>query len=230
MNIIKFGLSGAAVAALAILLIRSHGATQTLRRENQVLMQQDTQSADVRQANPQPAGPQTQGSPPAALPEEQFRELLKLRGEVGRLRQQAKPVAADTGANPAAAPAQPLVDLPKESWAFAGYAEPQSAFRSFLWAGTTGDAKKMLESMIPEVRQEAKTPADEQRMAKIISANVSKWTGVGILAQQMPDESHIVYTVNIKGAGGREAIIKMCLKRIGAEWKYAGEHAADWNP
>jgi hypothetical protein len=67
-------------------------------------------------------------------------------------------------------------------------------------------------------------------MAKIISGNVSKWTGVSLLTQQMPTENHIVYRVNIKGAGGREVVIKMSLKRIGAEWKYAGEHAADWNP
>jgi hypothetical protein len=117
-----------------------------------------------------------------------------------------------------------------ESWAFAGHADPQSAFQSFLWASTTRDARKMLESRIPGAKEEAKTPADEQRMVEVIDGNVSKWTGVRLIAQQMPAEDQIVYTVNIRYAAGTESTIKMCMKRIGSEWKYNGEHAADWNP
>ena len=181
MSIIKLGLSGAAVVALAILLIMDHKATQDLRRENQLLRQQIAQHADLRQADQPLPGPQAQAGDPAALPEDQFRELLKLRGEVGRLRQQAQPenrrsgsVPTRSSVNPTPPLAQPLnVDLPKESWAFAGHADPQSAFQSFLWASTTRDARKMLESMIPEAKEEAKTPADEQRMVKIIDGNVS---------------------------------------------------------
>jgi hypothetical protein len=238
MSIIKLGLSGAAVAALAILLIMDHRATQELRRENQILRQQIAQHADLRQANQPLLGPQAQAGDPAALPEDEFRELLKLRGEDGRLRQQAQPenrrsgsVPAHSSVNPTAPPAQPLdVDLPMESWAFAGHADPQSAFQSFLWASTTRDARKMLESRIPGAKEEAKTPADEQRMVEVIDGNVSKWTGVRLIAQQMPAEDQIVYTVNIRYAAGTESTIKMCMKRIGSEWKYNGEHAADWNP
>ena len=238
MSIIKLGLSGAAVAALAILLIRDHRATQELRRENQVLRQQIAHYADLRQANQPLPGPQAQAGDPVALPEDQFRELLKLRGEVGRLRQQAQPenrrsgsVPAHSSLKPTAPPAQPLdVDLPKESWAFAGYADPQSAFQSFLWASTTRDARKMLESMIPEAKEEAKTPADEQRMVEIIDGNLSKCTGVRLIAQQMPAEDQIVYTITARDAAGTESTIKICMKRIGSEWKYNGERAADWNP
>ena len=238
MSIIKLGLSGAAVAALAILLIMDHRATQELRRENQILRQQIAQHADLRQANQPLLGPQAQAGDPAALPEDEFRELLKLRGEDGRLRQQPQPetrrsgsVPAHSSVNPTAPPAQPLdVDLPMESWAFAGHADPQSAFQSFLWASTTRDARKMLESRIPGAKEEAKTPADEQRMVEVIDGNVSKWTGVRLIAQQMPAEDQIVYTVNIRYAAGTESTIKMCMKRIGSEWKYNGEHAADWNP
>ena len=238
MSIIKLGLSGAAVAVLAILLIMDHRATQELRRENQVLRQQIAHYADLRQANPPLPGPRAQAGAPAALPDDQSRELLKLRGEVGRLRQQAQPEDRRSGSvpthysvNPAAPPARPLdVDLPKESWTFAGHADPQSAFQSFLWASTTRDARKMLESMVPEAKEEAKTPADEQRMVEIIDGNVSKWTGVHLIAQQMPAEDQIVYTINSRYAAGTESTIKMCMKRIGSEWKYNGEHAADWNP
>ena len=101
MSIIKLGLSGTAVAALALLLIRDHRTTQELRRENQILRQQMTQYAGLRQANQPLPGPQAQAGDPAALPEDQFRELLKLRGEVGRLRQQAQPENRRSGSVPA---------------------------------------------------------------------------------------------------------------------------------
>ena len=53
MSIIKLGLNGAAMAALAILLIRAHRATQELRGENQILRQQIAQhdSAPIEQVS-----------------------------------------------------------------------------------------------------------------------------------------------------------------------------------
>ena len=112
MSIIKLGLSGAAVAALAILLIMDHKATQDLRRENQLLRQQIAQHADLRQADQPLPGPQAQAGDPAALPEDQFRELLKLRSEVGRLRQQAQPEDRRSGSVPAHSSVNPTAPLP----------------------------------------------------------------------------------------------------------------------
>lgn len=94
-------------------------------------------------------------------------ELTKLRGEVSRLRTTANDaeklrsevaaLKAQNRAQPAAEaapPAVPAVDqFPRQSWAFSGYATPEAALVSAIWAMKEGKPQVFLDSLSPEEQQ-----------------------------------------------------------------------------
>lgn len=244
MKTIKLGLGAAAVAALAMLLIIEHGATKKLRQESQALRQQLAQSGDLSQENQRLSNLLAQASAPAALPEDQLRELLRLRGEAALLRRQQSEFETAQTTNPSLraqpsnqdnnAASQPSPDyLPKASLAFVGYENPDSAMRSGLWANTTLDGKTILAGFSPERQEEwlklHKTP--EGVAAQIarcpVGANMSKVKGFRILNKQTPSESEAYYTVYVEGL---DITFKEKYKRIDSEWKFDGEVSPDWNP
>ena len=237
MKTIKLGLGGAAAALLALFLVMEHGATKRLREESQALRQQLAQSAGLSQENQRLSNRLAQASAPAALPEDQRRELLRLRGEVALLRRQKSEFEMAQAANPPLrtassnqennAASQPSPDyFPKASLAFAGYDNPDSAMRSGLWANTTLDGKTILAGFSPEQQDEwlklHKTP--EGVAAQIarcpVGANMSKVTGFRILSKQTPSESVAYYTVYVEGL---DITFKERFTRIGSEWKFDGE-------
>jgi RNA polymerase sigma factor (sigma-70 family) len=85
MTKIKFGLSAIVVLGASTVLIIEHQAREKLRAENQSLTQQIAHLKDDNQALSNLAA---QAKESASLPNDQFNELLRLRGEVGMLREQ----------------------------------------------------------------------------------------------------------------------------------------------
>lgn len=235
MNTIKFGLCAVSAAVLGTFLIMEHRATKTLSAENLALQQQFAERDDPRQENQRLSNLLAQASAPAALPEDQLRELLRLRGEAALLRRQKMEVEMVQAVNQdhnAASQSSPDY-LPKESLAFAGYTNPDSAIRSGLWANTTLDGKTILAGFSPERQEEwlklHKTP--EGVAAQIarcpVGANMSKVKGFRILNKQTPSESEAYYTVYVEGL---DLAFKAKYKRIDSEWKFDGEFNADSNP
>ena len=107
------------IVSLATVPVIQHQAQVKLREENQLLRQQ----MDSMQSSNQPLSkPVAQESRPNALPDDQFSELLRLRGEVGGLRRQTNELGnllasarrgQPRGANPAAQQ-QPATALPDD--------------------------------------------------------------------------------------------------------------------
>ena len=237
MKTIKLGLGAVAAAFLALFLVMEHGATKRLREESQALRQQLAQWGDRSQENHRLSNHLAQASASAALPEDQLRELLRLRGEAALLRRQQSEFEMAQVANPLLragssnqetnVASQPSPDyLPKESLAYAGYENPDSAMRSGLWANTTLDGKTILAGFSPDRQEEwlkaHKTP--EGVAAQIarcpVGANMSKVKGFRILSKQTPSESEAYYTVYVEGL---DITFKERYTRIGSEWKFDGE-------
>ena len=136
---LKIAVGTVVVAGVGTALMLEHQAQARLREHNRALQQQVEQLA--RQAEGQ-SNLVTEADAGGSLPEEQFRELLRLRGEVGLLRQQKaeweklraenrylRSAATSQGSGTASQPQKDY--LPKESLAFAGYADPDSAMHSY---------------------------------------------------------------------------------------------------
>jgi RNA polymerase sigma factor (sigma-70 family) len=94
MTKLKLGILGIlAVAGVSAPLIVQHQSVSRLLEENQLLQQQQGQMAQLAIENDRLSNLLAQANSAQALSPDQLRELLRLRGEVGSLRQQSKEFA-----------------------------------------------------------------------------------------------------------------------------------------
>ena len=151
-------------------------------------------------------------------------ELQKLRAQAQQLQaaQQARSAEAAPAATPTPTPNVASAPVPRESWAFAGYATPEAALQSAIFSMSQGDVQTFLASLSPEEAQrvqksfENKTPEqfaqDGQReMARVKSFQVLGREDLG------PDR----VMLQVYGAG-EERVQRVIMQKIGEEWKWAG--------
>ncbi len=146
---LKFGISALVVAGTATAFVVQHQAQTKLRDEGEALRQQITQlqanneSLSNRLSAAVVAKPQSSQS----LSNEQFIELLKLRGEVGHLKQ-----AAMVLSNHVASASNPFGLLPEQMppWISSGIPETAKAYARLVRQQATGQL----------------TPAEELNLAK----------------------------------------------------------------
>jgi Sigma-70, region 4 len=170
---LKLGVISAAVAlGMATPLVLQQQANARLRDENRALRLQTAQPPPA--PTPQSAVDESE----LARIQQEHLELLRLRGEVGRLRTQEKELAKLRAAgrnSPAVSPTTPQpgpIDLPKDSWTDAGFTTPQAVLQTRGWAVLNGNrerfkeslhitdgAKKILEGMVEQMIATAPDPA-----------------------------------------------------------------------
>ena len=170
---IKLGVLSAVVAiGVATPLILQQQANTRLREENRALRAQAVPPPVT------PASPSAADETDLARRQQEHLELLRLRGEVGRLRAQEKELADLRAAgrnSPGASSAVPppdIIDLPKDSWTDAGFATPQAALKTRGWAVLNGNrerfkellyitdgAKKFMEGMLEQMIASSPDPA-----------------------------------------------------------------------
>jgi hypothetical protein len=153
------------------------------------------------------------------------KEVDQLRAENRRLRGEGRPLQAAPSTGVAAPPAATSQEgyYAKENWAFTGYATPEAALQSVIWAMREGDTKTLLASVTPEElarmqkewgdKSEAQVSADARR-------GTDKISGIRILESKTLSEDEVV--LSVFAAGGEDKIQKISMKRYGSEWKMAG--------
>jgi hypothetical protein len=157
------------VASVAAPLLVQHYARVQWREREALLRQQAGRFAELLAENKRLSNlaAQTSGS---ALSSDQFSELMKLRAEIGRLRQDASEVArlraahqqllaASKNSEPQASPPPPdpqtvLAYWPKTQLTSAGYADPTSGLETALWAMNGNDPDALAASVTPETNAE----------------------------------------------------------------------------
>lgn len=232
-NTIGWALGCAFAGGAIMLLLREHMVTAKLREHNHILRQQLAQGAELSRQNFRLSNLVAVASRESALPEEQFRELLRLRGEVGRLRNEKREQgsaqaiqgrAANSSASGAELPAESQAPerFTTESLAFAGYTQPRAALQSHLWASLNAarnrDGKAILDSLTPEERARwLAVHKSEDAVAAQVAKNWSGITGFRVLKEQPISAEEVWFTVHVEGLG---LGARMALKRVGTEWKF----------
>src|SRR4051812_34161035 len=169
----------------------------------------------------------------------QSQELVRLRGEVSQLRSSAKDAEKlrsdlqqlraenqrlQTGTAAAAATNQPPPpdQFPKESWNFAGYATPDAALVSAIWAMKEGNPKTYLESLSPEEQARMSKVWENKSETEIAAkhqSDVSTITGMRVLDRTTISPEEVQMNVDIQGVDRME---KVTMKLINNEWKFGG--------
>jgi RNA polymerase sigma factor (sigma-70 family) len=156
-------------------------------------------------------------------------DLLKLRSEVGLLRNQTNQLgslqkeAARTPTESANEASENEL-VTRAQYEFAGFAEPKSTVNSMFWAMSQGDIQTVLASMSPalqsQTREQWKGIADDELKAGLLSdADNRKVTGYRITNKLVVSDNEVVLTIFQEG---RDREKKMRLVRVGDEWKFAG--------
>ncbi|HEX7858894.1 MAG TPA: hypothetical protein VF773_01065 [Verrucomicrobiae bacterium] len=112
--------------------------------------------------------------------------------------------------------------FPRESWAFAGYATPESALVSAIWAMKEGNPETYLKSLAPEEQQRMAAVWEnksETEIAEKHKGDVSTISGLRVLERRNTSPTEVVMTVLIEGPGRPE---KIRMSQVGNEWKFGG--------
>lgn len=112
---------------------------------------------------------------------------------------------------------------PRASLAFAGYASPESAMESWVWAMTKGDKTVMLQSLTPEAskgRQELAGKA-ESKMRAEFAKNGSDFTGYTIQKRKAISDNEVVLHVTMFGS---DQVQKYDIRKVGSDWKLNGPY------
>ena len=239
----KAAIVGAVViASVAAPLTVQHSEQVKWRERNELLRQQTERWAELSAENQRLSNLVAQAES-SALSSEQFRELLRLRGELGQLRQTVSEIAKlrvtnqqllagrATPAEPSRAPAPPDPQTvraywPKAQLALAGYADPAAALETALWAMSRGDADALAASVTPEARSKLTReqwlkhgPPEEELAAatRNIADSLSPSSGFYLVGQNLVSQDQATLDVYFEGEGKTR---KAALKRIGDEWKF----------
>ncbi len=156
-------------------------------------------------------------------------ELLKLRSEVGLLRQQTNRLgklseALATTLASANSPGDALqqTNFPRDSWTFAGLATPEDTLQSFMWAKNRGDVATAFATATPELAQEQKDlyfkDKTDEEIAALMMDSAQKQTGFQILKKMVAADDQVVFQVHIDNMPER-AYALLTLKKIADEWK-----------
>jgi hypothetical protein len=177
------------------------------------------------------------------LPASDLSELLKLRGEIGQLKnalveatnlatRNAQLRAALTNReSPHAGSELPegktvLAHWGRDQLAFSGYSSPSAALETTLWAMAQGDTNALAQSVTPEVKAkmlrqdwyEHGTPAEELAAStRKIADSLQPADGFYVVDQRAAGQDQIVLDVYFEGEG---RIRKFAMKKVGDNWMF----------
>jgi hypothetical protein len=220
----------ATVAILALAALMVHEQSK-LREENRLLRKQTEGLAPLQAENERLSKLLAQAKDDEKILHAQISELPRLRSEVGTLRRQTNELAKLRSDNEQLRSfllssnfdtTTPVTgeSLRKASWAPVGYADPESAFQSTLWAMSQGDAKTFRASVVPGSGEFADwTDKSDPDLSATLKGETEKVTGFQIIGKEAVSDDTAILTVVAQGIN---EVAKFKFQRLGNEWKIAG--------
>lgn len=222
------------LAVLAGAFLWERHAITTLRARNEALRAQgdearqlaeDTRDLESLRASAASAGQRRDNTELLRLRND-IRQLRAQQQEVEKLRAANQRVAAEIQAgkfSPRRLSDQPGA-VPREKWAFAGFATPEAAVQSFFAALSTGDPEQFLRCAGPQgaERMRREMLKDPERFRKDFAEELGKMGKVSAfritdtrVRNDDPDRLEILVQVVAEGEA-----MPLPLRRIGNEWKF----------
>lgn len=246
MNRFKIVVAVAVVVGVTTLWLVQHQTQVCLRAEKESALRQLERITQLEMDNEQLSNIVAQAD--GSRSNQQLMELLRLRSEVGILRQQTNEMqelrnrnawfqaaakagdgARDSSITNLPPVAQPLAVYPKASWAFAGYSTPEDAFQSANWAASNGDINTLLASFTPDMQKEFTKQFEnksESEMSAYIKDHINKNSEISVLTKKVISDNFIALDVlgDKEQAGENVSPGKMVFQKIDGQWKLAADH------
>jgi len=200
------------VAGVATPLVIQHQAQVKLAEKDSLLRQQSEQLAQLVSESQRLSNLLAQASPSRSLPSDQLMELLRLRSEVGALRQQAR-------AGTAVATAASADYWPRDSWNFVGYVSPAAALQSYFWAASKGDVESFRATITGDAQKSMELQPESIAQA-FVSAQVAGLKSVRVLHREVQADDTVVLTTAFEKETGNE-VRSLLMKKVGTEWKFS---------
>ncbi len=222
-------------AAVGTGIYEAHQAT-TLRNRLQRLQQQQTDQLQQLQGERDAATNRVAG---LTAENERLRsdsaDVLKLRSEVTRLAAQQAEVAKLRQENQAlraaashpTAPPPAAADssyLPRNAWTFAGYATPEAAFKSMVWALNQGNLTAFLGAVAPVTPVPGKEGAMQAEFDDARS-KVDLVKAFAVLSREIVSADEVILRYDLD-LGDAHRLGAARIKKYQDEWKYEGEAKA----
>ena len=228
-------LCATALVGMTIWLAVEHQAWCRLGEENTALRQQLDRMAGLVAENERLSNLLAQAKSPRPLPDDRLKELLRLRGEAGVLRQQSQELETLRNENRQARAALasghkiPIAAAtanywPRDTWAFAGFASPEAALQSSLWAANKGDFKTFLSSTTGELQKKVEQDIEQKSESEISAkamAETANLKSVSVLNSEAQSDDALVLTVAFED-GATTHTTKLLMQKIGNDWKLSG--------
>jgi hypothetical protein len=227
------------VTGAAMLLVMQYQRQDILQAENDALRQQLQQASRLAADNERLPNPVAQARSRQSLSEKRAMELLQLRGEVGRIRQEVKEIealreanrqasvelAASRKAAAAGSAAEPAsVDhWPKDSWQSLGYATPEAVMQSQLYAASRGEVNAFLASITDGMQHEVEKDLGGKTESEVnakMKEKTDHFQSVRVLKRETLSDDMAALTVALQGPTNT-ANVKLTLSKIGNDWKLA---------
>jgi cell division protein FtsB len=206
----------AVAAGVTTPLVIQHYSQVKLRAENQSLRQQVDQLAQLTAENERLSNLVARSNQPRPLPVEPSRELLRLRGEVGLLRQQNQELAKRLIDQQ-----QPTASFePSSSWADAGNATPEAAVETYAWAIKAGNKDKLAEVLMFEPEQTNTNPvALAEELSQGLQPLISGIEASRLLFKDYPAPDEVTLWFQDRFTNGLTLVAPVTLKRFSDQWK-----------
>jgi len=162
-------------------------------------------------------------------------ELLKLRGEIGVLRQQKNELEQLVSSLRSAAgknqPEFPTNPIPRTSWGFAGFDTPEAAQQTILWAKSSGNEQLWLSGLGTNMvgwltNSYVKGKSDAER-SQFLLDQTKNWTDLRILREIPIDNDTLLMQLELSwqadGKTGSHISVEE-MKRIDGQWKCVNEY------
>jgi hypothetical protein len=184
----------------------------------------------TRLSGTQPAQPPPVAQSTLQLSNEELRELMRLRSEVGPLRAAAAETAKLRAAQSSAAvsssarpeePAGPNY-WPKDQLANVGFGTPEAAAQTAFWSLKNGDMKALLACAPPEMLAEVQKEMEKegpdafQAQFKKKAQEMAQASGYRVLDKKSDETGLVTLRVSFEGEGVTEDVT---LKQYGTDWK-----------
>jgi hypothetical protein len=227
-----------AVTGIAVSLAIWHSGQAKLRENVEASRHQAEQIAGLSAENERLSNQVARAKAAQSLASDELSELLRLRGQIGLLRQTDKEEARLQATNAQLRAAQEAWEKQvaearaapnfwaKEQLAFAGYAEPEATLQTVLWAMNTGDVKSYLAGWASgdnvnvlfewELRDQDETELAAGR--KSLAETLGPSIGFHILDKKVASPDQVILNLSFDGEGKAR---KFVVQKSGNEWKLA---------